>query len=393
MGFARAWGITNTIVSVGFASLLLASSLLIWTVAAGANRKDEISAGAVAIVTMVAAYGILFAFLWLLSKMTSDPSYLRQEGWLHPLIAGLPGVCAFTSYHNGATSLGGESWFGHFGPYLIVAIYSHALLIGIFLERYGRDSAGVWQLSLQGAESKQRDWLSPPRRSATWAVMWKTVREIAPLLVTGAVLTLGVALLVRISQPTIDWREVAFGLWAYIGGFVGIALGIGVFREDLQPGLHTFWRSRPASVSGWYWIKFSLAVGLLVLLGFGMGWLGAEYRLDRADRIPLDDYDGWQQLYWAWGPSVGVILVHVGLYVGAALLMILVRRPIFAAVMDVGLLIGFVFASEYVFRWIGPSEQNAYVIGVPLVLLCMAGVAILAWQAFKKDWSLESWLR
>ncbi|MEQ8837511.1 MAG: hypothetical protein RID07_11960, partial [Lacipirellulaceae bacterium] len=163
-GFARAWGIASTIVSIGVASLLLASSILIWTVAAGANRKDEISAGAMAIVTIVAAYGTLLGFLWLLTKVYSDPSYMQRNSWLHPLIAGLPGMCAFTSDPNGATSLGGESWFGYFAPYLIVALLSHALLIGVFVERYGRESNRVWTLPLQRPENKQLDWLSPPQR-------------------------------------------------------------------------------------------------------------------------------------------------------------------------------------------------------------------------------------
>jgi hypothetical protein len=52
---------------------LLALSFYVWTSASGINRKDEVSAGAVALAVMVGWYAVLALFLWTL------PSEISQD--------------------------------------------------------------------------------------------------------------------------------------------------------------------------------------------------------------------------------------------------------------------------------------------------------------------------
>ena len=380
------WGISSFFVNIAVIGSAVSASLLIWTVATGANRKDEISAGALAVLAIVAAYGSVFGLLWLLSKLTSDPSFMRQEGWLHPLIASLPGLCGFTTYHNGAASLQGSNWFGHFGPYLIVALLSHAVLIRIFLRRYGRVSTGRSKVGLLLPKSKQRDWLATPRQSAFTAVAWKTWRELRPMLAVG----IGLLSILYIggfcfaNTDNVGW---AFGMWCYIGGFVAIALGIGAFREDLEPGLHTFWNSRPASVDQWFWTKFSLGLLMVFLLGvFGIATsvvsiLAASNGLNSRSHI-FGDYLS----------TVAVTIgVHVGLYCGAVMLINLARRPIITAAVDIVLLIGAIYLIVKLLELLGVGDADpaGVVLGVMLATMMVAGLVLLAWQAFRNDWSLE----
>jgi hypothetical protein len=60
--------------------------------------------------------------------------------------------------------------------------------------------------------------------------------------------------------------SVALGL----GGFVlALLLGVGMFISDLDPKVNVFWRSRPISASQWYWIKYVVSAGTLLMAVIG----------------------------------------------------------------------------------------------------------------------------
>ncbi|QDS97844.1 ABC transporter permease [Adhaeretor mobilis] len=397
----RPWGIRHFFVGTGVTGILLSASLLIWTVAVGANRKDEISAGAWAIGVIVGIYAIVMIPLALLREKFGTVAYQTVDQIFDLILPAFPGGVAFG---ESQVFYLGSSWTGRFGLPLVVAILSHGLLIWAFLKRYGRVASSDSQSAVPTTTASQRGWLSAPRRTRFTAVAWKTWRELAPLLIVGVAITAGMVVLYsitgvrNIAGPGSDWRELVFAIWVMIGSFVAIALGIGTIREDLEPSLHTFWRSRPTSPDGWFWTKFCFAGVMLLLVGYVAAWLHAQHGYEVAEaafvaEIGQEIPESAEAMYRRWAPAIGVVLVHLGLYIGGVLLMILVRRPVFAAVLDAGLMIGLGFLSEYVFRWIGPTDWNGLVIGIPLVMLCMLVAALLAWQAFKKNWSLERWLR
>src|SRR5437764_15316021 len=65
-----------------------------------------------------------------------------------------------------------------------------------------------------------------------------------------------------------DVRELLeiFATVAVIGGIVlALLIGVGTFAPDLEPRVNTFWRSRPISASAWFWSKYMIGAGAMIL--------------------------------------------------------------------------------------------------------------------------------
>lgn len=52
---------------------------------------------------------------------------------------------------------------------------------------------------------------------------------------------------------------------AMIAFLAAAVAGVGLFMEDLRPGVHAFWRSRPIPIDHWFWLKY--VGGLACLAG------------------------------------------------------------------------------------------------------------------------------
>lgn len=99
--------------------------------------------------------------------------------------------------------------------------------------------------------------LQQPLASPDKALMWMQLRESAPIVLCGLVLT---ALIASINGSAID----AWAVGAFIGCILALVIGVGSFVPQLQPELHTFWRSRPISPSRWFWLKYLAGATVLV---------------------------------------------------------------------------------------------------------------------------------
>ena len=240
-----------------------------------------------------------------------------------------------------------------------------------------------WKWPLHG-------WL--PRRLASplAALWWKQIRETVPfgLLVMGISLLLGLiqALADYDKPPEVLGRErlvsmlSIFTIASAAGGFVlALLLGVGAFAFDLEPRINTFWRSRPISAHQWFWTKFTAGFVALTITVGGPALAALEVLSRFDERMRPDEGPLWILLFW------------FSMYSAAVLATCLVRHILYAAVLAVGLLVGFVASMGCLAATVPqlglfqtPMEQAA-------VTLIGAAIAIvLAWQAATRDFALRT---
>jgi ABC-type transport system involved in multi-copper enzyme maturation permease subunit len=240
------------------AGLMLASvtiSLYLWTVA-----------GAWALAAM--------AVLWTLAtcaaatvEWLTDGALTKNYPWVVSAFAAvLP--CGFTSTHlqdRGSAVAG-----------LIAGTFfvSHAMLAVSFVSRFARTSMTALRSSKPDVlEDAQRIYLDAPFQSQIASIIWKQFRESGPLALIGASAALAIALVIGVGslvhEHSLRALEVFGAAWfvasMYLGGIATLVIGIGVFLRDLEPGLNSFWRSRPIPPDRWFWTRFASGLAVIFL--------------------------------------------------------------------------------------------------------------------------------
>jgi ABC-type transport system involved in multi-copper enzyme maturation permease subunit len=376
----------NDLSSLGVGALFsgaAAVSLLIWMAAAGVNHVDELRAGAIGLLVVALVWGAI-----MLAISTADETFrpmppLLRQGF-EVVIAGAPGgVFGGTELMYDATWRANpwqRSW-----PLVLACLTSHGILATWYIVRFGRRARPQSPTESQLTVKAASQWLSPPRRSRTTASVWKQLRESAPLAALGSLAILIVAPIIarassiRNADFIEEWQLIAISVWLIAGVFVAIVAGIGLFYDDLRPGLHTFWRSRPINVDAWFWTK--LATGLAVTVGvlaagplltLAAPWLTGQASLSRLPQQP---------------PLAHIIgaglLLHSATFVLAALAIVLVRQPVMAAMLTFGVWVVIAIAIVTRFEDVPQTPVTALaIVGIAGV----GGFAILAWQALRRDW-------
>ena len=355
----RPWGITNWYAARMVASILGVSSLLLWTIACGVNRSDEIRAGAVGFLVIAVIWGC-----WMFALDRADRFSLPlMRAVLDVLRVALPGGPAVPKF--GATNG---------GLVVLVAGISHTTILLWFLYRYGKVAA----TQRAGGGLQISDFFrfksgTLPRRTPLGAIAWKQFREVGPLALVAMVTIVIIVLIFAIADR--DFRRLdelsSFlgGLTISIGVLVAFVAGIGVLLEDYSPGVNNFWRSRPINVHLWFVVKY--LTGLLVLvISFGSILLLANGLSD-----------------WELGSitDAGVITLYfVGCYTLALCSFALVRQPIYAVILamvapSMAAMVYSVFA--YLFGW-----QTTDLRVLSAILIGLASAIIVAWQAVVHDW-------
>ena len=191
---------------------------------------------------------------------------------------------------------------------------------------------------------------------------------------------------------------VMYGLthrWANEPGVTGVVValvvGVGTFVSEVQPGLMTFWRSRPISPSKWFWTKYltGLAAVLLfllvpILLFCVAAWtLGGEV-LPNGEPFGRSRVGPWP-LLWAFA-SVTCLAYSI-----AVCLTCLVRQAVYAGILSLGLLlVAFSITSFVAFIWWLQWFDVQHVYQFTLFLFCTSVLAVamlvLAWQSAVRDW-------
>lgn len=364
----------NYLGEAAFIGLLIVISLMLWCVNLGMNRSDEIRAAAISIVGVVVAWS-LFAATAFLIQSGKRPGYEREL--LGVFSAVLPGGILSKLSGGPADRV---SWLLLAPAYLA----THGLLLWRWLSGYGAvpRQSGV---KIASSVNKQA-WLGSPWASPTTAILWKQWRETAPVAIASLALAVGWTTLVfgtnLTNHDSLEGR-LADGLYTFANlaalcaMLAALVAGIGLFLEDLRPGVHTFWRSRPISPDSWFWWKY---VGGIVCLASFFGaaqavGILAWYRVERLYYPELWSYIHWTLGFWM-------------VYASAACACCLVRQPIYAAILSISFPCFFYGALGW---WMDKLDFSAsstrYGFSVAFIIVGLAAT-LLAWQAVRRDWAI-----
>jgi hypothetical protein len=371
-------------------ALIVASGFYVWAAAAGANRRDEVSAGAVALAVMLGFWLLVGLMLYLLDRGSPGLAASRENPptWLTVLgLSAAPG--GFASVPDAADGRSGYVTIG-----LITAVVTQIAWAGWYVRRFGRiENVEVRSPRTAICESGRPEWLAPPRRSAFTAIAWQQFRESGPIVVAGLAGVAGIV--AAIALPNLERIDAAsfaqiLGVSTMVLGVaVSLVVGIGVFLNDLTPSLNAFWRSRPIHSNSWFWTK--LVSGWLALLGsFSVPLLVAGSILwAESDDQSLDS------------ANLFIVLVPLSIYTASAAMTCLVRHAVYAAILSIPilysgiLLVGLALAVGRVAGWLDAPNSNDFwqmsdrQIAVGFVV-STAISTVAAWLAVRNDWGWKS---
>jgi hypothetical protein len=237
---------------------------------------------------------------------------------------------------------------------------------------------------------------------------WKQWREATPLSLAGVGLIFGMtglfALLGWIASSEIYWRPnkelpaILNDATVNVGMLVALIVGATSFAADLQPGLWTFWRSRPIQPALWFWPKY--LAGAAAVLTFLDLPLAALYFIAAA---------GNWQIEFPQGILACAPLLHLLAYSFAVCAICWVRRAIYAAILAFAFLAG-VLAAPVVWpslRCLSVDHVIAAMNVTPIVdfadftatylpfasvsLVLSAVTMLLAWSGAKHEHGLSGW--
>lgn len=363
-------------------------SFVIWIAAVGVNRSDEVRSGALGILAIVSYWFLLFIVAWSLDLPSPISGFPMEFKTLAAIGPGSPVVAMWLENPEALIRVTPPlQW-----PIALASIAFHALLAICFVARFGRVPHG-FHPSEPTAAVIAGQWLAPPRRTRFGVLVWKQFRESGPLALIAMCATFAMWLILTVFVVYKTFREGAtwdqvsmhlggiteFGfqittaVWMSVGFFVAIVAGIGVFFEELRPGMDMFWRSRPIDRDLWFWTKFSfgMSITLLALLVPVLMalWIAAGQDVDVFG--PDQNFAG----------GILVFLIQAAVFAVAAAAMILVRQAIYAAVLAIGVAAGVMFLIIE-FEWEEPGATASFAVSTVLATL-------LAWVAVRNDWSLR----
>jgi ABC-type transport system involved in multi-copper enzyme maturation permease subunit len=362
----------------GLAGSLGAISVLIWAAAAGVNRSDEVRAGAVALLAMLGYFMLFGTAYYLMGERNPNSSVNQLAVWLGPSgpVSGLF-ASARTSGHGPLSNSG--DWAPDVWRFMLATAITHAGLAAWYLLRFGRVAPPTAEVGRTAerplSNFRARAWLAPPRRSPLTALLWKQIRESAPLALMGAatIIAMGIWWVAtsRNDVGSFSWRLILalMAMGGTIGFFVAVVAGIGTFMEDMRPGVYDFWRSHPVSVNRWFWLKLITGAVVTISIVQFPSLAAAMALAARAPDFMSRDF------------VINVclaMLVQFGGYLAAALMMILVRQAIYAAILAMGALVG---VAALVSRFDDTTPWPWAIIATAMI-----GGALLAWIAARKDW-------
>jgi ABC-type transport system involved in multi-copper enzyme maturation permease subunit len=241
--------------------------------------------------------------------------------------------------------------------------------------------------------------LAIPRGPGTMtALVWKQINESAPLVLIVLAIALLVGCAFGVTIAINEYRSGAagrlaehnvlvtatmatftsFGAVAFLGGFIlSLVLGVAAFASDLEPKTNTFWRSRPISISQWFWTKYCVAIASLILaLGVPPFLVAILFQSSGNDVFGPDglQFIGFSALGW------------FGIFSAAVVSTCIVRRPLHSGLLAFGL----AAAGLGVAQWLDEGWLRAEPLQRPLLiavvwLLASIAATLIAWWAAVRD--------
>jgi len=355
------WGIDDWFTARLVGSVLGILSFLLWLTAAGVNRSDEIRAGAVGFLTVTAVW-LCFAGLWYIAEKKELPTI---ETFLKVAISAAPGGPGYSVWTKSNTL-----------ACLLIALVGHAGAGAWFLGRFGQVK---FKSNRGGARDSvvQVDYtLGPPRHSQSSAIAWKQLRETGPLAAFALAATLAFTAIVLLADETknVNFKRVFIQIGTGMSFFVVLVAGIGLYLDELKPGLNNFWRSRPNDLRLWFGVKY--VAGLLVLiavLGVPLFMAGLFYWSEGHHDLDWNEF--WN------GAHVATWVLTITYSIGMTA-QCLTRQPLYAAALTVSILM----IGAYLLAKFNDNLQLSTATNVTIMIVSLVVVIALAWQTVKHDW-------
>ena len=273
-----------------------AASFYIWAAAGGVNRKDEISAGAVALVVMLLWFIAVLYVNYCFDRWGQLPTGKVADSAMSfelMTVSTLPGGLLSTAEKS--SRLEGYLFIVGIG----IAVVVHLALATWYILRFGRVT-NVEVRSPQAASrfADRNAWLAAPRTSTFSAIAWKQFRESGPILLAGLAGIIGIVAAVFsfawFEGNSGSIGEIYTAIAITMGFVMSLVIGIGVAFYDVRPQLNTFWRSRPINPDAWFWCKYGTGMVVLlatiyvpILLIAGLGDVSGQRVLRDMPLIPL----------------------------------------------------------------------------------------------------------
>ena len=201
--------------------------LLVWSLAFGVREQSELRAGLIGICVFVGWSAI--AWLWDAVGVHEDSAI-----WLlHPLAL-----------------LAVVSEIGGFWPWALAAPCQVLIVAGLWLWAASRFTATGTRRKPVPVPARVREALTPRVRMLVWKE-WHELRGVFLFaLVVFAGLPLAYDTVVSIGAGRMMFQT-GIGLVVALGGLLAIIVGVSAVCRDVEPGIQTFWRSRPIPPASW----------------------------------------------------------------------------------------------------------------------------------------------
>jgi hypothetical protein len=290
---------------------------------------------------------------------------------------------------------------------IVLQLVSFAAAGALSVARFGGFPADASRSSA-AAPNDVRQPLASPRSKPWRAMAWKQWREAAPLSLAGVGLIVGMTLLYAIFgwielnrnhwSPSDELPKFLNGATVIVGLLVALVVGAVSFAADLQPGLWTFWRSRPIEPALWFWPKYF--AGAAAVLAFLDLPLAALYLVGAAA--------GWR-ISFPEGILACAPLIHLLAYSAAVCAICWVRRAVYAGILAFAAVLGLLMApmGRESLDWLNADYVIVELNAQPIIdfadfaatylpfAATMLGLSIaamlLAWRGAKSEQGLAGW--
>jgi hypothetical protein len=241
--------------------------------------------------------------------------------------------------------------------------------------------------------------LAPARRWPVTAVAWKQFCETGNVALIGAICVLGACLLAVLIQLQEQYfqphrrspvdAEALVAIAVVFGFGLALVAGIGTLLFDLRPGLNGFWRSRPINTDLWFWVKYSVALSLVLSVALLPLVIYANSQSWNGDVNARDAY------------IIAMTAAYLAVFAAAAAMTSLVRQAVYAAILSVAFLY-FGMASVWLALVIAaqrggwkvelpsdPTALSASQTAIAMLINFVVGT-LIAWLAVRYDWGRKS---
>ncbi len=256
--FTTDGGLPSLWQGVGFGGLM-GLNLYAWIVAVVVNQRTELRAGLIGLVVTAI---LVTLGMWGLSTWDNLPPGTSLVGLIAVMSGPLCGVAWADMVHQ---SRGALIWPSAIWQGLVIVVLS-----GLMVARYGQSEPlmkrlSTWRTSRASLGELPRSPFASPAR----ALLWMQWRQSVPVCLAGTVLMGLIVVTTSSYNRGFDPGLLAGLLMFSVVLAASLMLGTVAFVNDLEPKLYTFWRSRPISSSGWFWLRYVaglFAIGVFFVL-------------------------------------------------------------------------------------------------------------------------------